>query len=109
MSAETPAKVALSTSDHKFSPGAANQGWWSDTRANGDSNDGYLVSEGPRGSTRAFFSFDLPRRRGTTVVGATLELTRYRSGGDAVERLGLYDVTTDAATLNGNAQRQRRA
>src|SRR5438067_1605449 len=110
LAAATPAAAALltfNTSDSEFTPGVFNQGWWSDGLNNVTSNDNYYV--GTNGSVtrqlRDFFTFDLSSLNltGQTVVSATLQATRFNVASDQNgETLGLFDVSTPAATLNAN-------
>jgi hypothetical protein len=90
----------FNTSDSRFLPGINNQGWWSDVNSNSDSNENYYVGDG---ELRNFFTFDLSALNSTHVItSARLELQRSAISGDAVEIYGLFDVSTDAATLNNN-------
>ena len=86
----------FTTSQSPFTPGVRNQGWWSATIANFDTNDNYIVEPG---FARNFFSFDL----GTAcpALGATLRLTRNDVTGPLP--YALWDVSTPAATLNANS------
>jgi hypothetical protein len=94
--------IIFSTSDSQFDPGVDNQGWWSDTSFNQDNNDNYFTGRDVFTVHRSFFSFDLSLLTGT-VVSARLEVVRYLySSRDDSEVLGLFDVSTDAATLNNN-------
>ena len=97
--------ATFNTSDSQFDAGLDNQGWWSDTFNNSDGNTNYTVgwrSLSGGQEFRNFFTFDLSSLT-DIVVGATLEVVRYSYfSPDASETLGLFDVTTDAATLNNN-------
>lgn len=98
--------LTFHTSDSQFDAGVDNQGWWSDVADNDDANDNYVVgwvSEfGTSADYRNFFTFDLSSLTGT-VSSARLEVVRYSySSPDAAERYTLFDVSTDAATLNDN-------
>ena len=111
--APAPATTQMfTTSESEFLPGSRNQGWWASaaTASNYDSNDNYIVGRccaGGRPSTyRDFFTFDLSRLRGVPIA-ARLEVTRFISESESpTETLGLFDVSTAAATLNrtGNVQ-----
>jgi hypothetical protein len=87
-------------------PISLNQGWWSNDLANRDSNDNYYVGHSTftGADHRDFFTFDLSGLPAGEVVAATLQLRRYasNSGNEAIETLELFDVSTDAATLNKN-------
>jgi hypothetical protein len=85
----------LTTSQSAFDPGVKNQGWWSGTIANNDSNDNYIVTAG---SERDFFTFDA--RSACRALGATLRLTRFDQTGPLT--FSLWDVATPAPVLNAN-------
>jgi hypothetical protein len=100
------AGATLSTSDSQFTPGVDNQGWWSNEPiiANTDENDSYFVGRTADGQLRNFFTFDTDAIASQTVVSATLVVrTGCALGTDASETVGLFDVSTDAATLNDNS------
>jgi hypothetical protein len=95
--------LIFDTSDSQFDVGVDNQGYWSDTLSNYDENDNYSLGINFSGDfSRNFFSFDLSTQN-LPVISATLELTRfnYLSSAES-ETFGLFDVSTDAATLNNN-------
>ena len=101
--------VVLSTADNRFDVGVDNQGWWGDAEAGIDSNDNYLIGHTGTGlgivsDHRAFFTFDASLLTGT-ALSATLQLTRGGSStlNEANETIELFDVSTDAATLNDNS------
>lgn len=96
------ATTTLSTSDNRFDVGIDNQGWWSPTLFNTDGNDNYFTGRTGSRLLRDFFTFDLSGLDGCTVSSATLELTHASSFGNNPHVLGIFDVTTDAATLNNN-------
>lgn len=96
--------VVLSTdSPPAFNPGTRNQGWWSDTIAQSAGNDNYFagfLDLGTPNSARGFFTFDLSTVA-KQVSAATLRIRLAGSSSpDLVETIGLFDVSTDAATLN---------
>jgi hypothetical protein len=93
----------FNTSDSQFTPGVDNQGWWSDTHSNFDTNDNYFNGQGSvLAQMRSFFTFDLSSLSGT-VVSATLELTRYEYASfDPTETIEFFDVSIPAAALNNN-------
>lgn len=105
-SSSTAEPIVFDTSSSRFDQGAKNQGWWSSTVPNDTLNDNYLV--GRLDSSRIhrnFFTFDLSSLSLSerTLTAASLELTRFSFAGDATgETYGLFDVSTDAATLNNN-------
>jgi len=96
--------LIFNTSDNQFDVGVDNQGWWCDKHPNYDENDNYATGIHPLedASFHNFFSFDLSSLT-SPVISAKLELTRYTyaSYWDS-EVLGLFDVSTDAVTLNNN-------
>jgi len=94
--------LIFNTSDSQFDLGVDNQGWWSNTWANIDDNDDYTTGIFFDSDHRSFFTFDLSSLS-LPVISATLELTRfnYVSYEDS-ETLGLFDISTDAVTLNNN-------
>lgn len=96
--------MIFNTSDNQFDPGVDNQGWWSDTTAITDRlSDNYGTGISINGDHRSFFTFDLSLLD-TPVINATLELRRYEYVSSAEsETLGLFDVSTDAETLNDNS------
>lgn len=105
----------FTTSQSEFLPGSRNQGWWASatTASNDDPNDNYIVGRccaGGRTATyRDFFTFDLSRLSGVPVA-ARLEVTRFLSESDSpTETLGLFDVSTAAATLNRTGDVQSKA
>jgi hypothetical protein len=103
----TAATLVIPTFVNPFDPGVDNQGWWSATAVATDTNDNYIVGEDTITGNiyRDFFSFDLSLLdlTGLTVTSATLQLSGYQYlSPDLSETLGLFDVSTDAATLNNN-------
>lgn len=114
--ATTPAgatTLTFDTADSPFTANVLNQGWWSDVLSNYDANFNTFTGEEIEGivapvtgETRSFFTFDLSALLlgGATVTSATFETTRYMyDSADSSETLGLFDVSTEAATLNHNA------
>ncbi|MEZ5320330.1 MAG: PEP-CTERM sorting domain-containing protein [Vicinamibacterales bacterium] len=99
------ATIMFNTSDNPFDAGIANQGWWSATADNSDGNDNYFTGWNYGAELRSFFTFDLSGLdlTGQVITGATLDLTPFEyASADPSETLGLFDVSTDAATLNAN-------
>jgi len=99
--------LVLSTSQSEFYVGTPNQGWWSTVVSNTNDNSNYAVGTDHTypGVVNNFFTFDLSGFRGS-VVGATLSMGRGLGNqaiwgdGPATLAYGLWDVSTDAATLN---------
>jgi hypothetical protein len=99
------ATIELSTAQSPIL-GGINQGWWTAAGpANVNPNTNYFVGEDDLGREfRDFFTFDLRLiPSDLTVVGATLRVNAGSStGGDLIETVGFFDVSTDAVTLNFN-------
>lgn len=97
----------FSTGQSRLQAGTPNQGWWGSI-ANFSSNDNYIVGAVPSDGfvARDFFTFDLSSL-GRHVVFARLDIFSATLEGDPIERLGLFDVSTPAATLNANNGRNR--
>ncbi len=102
-SASAGTTQAFTTSQSEFTEGTPNQGWWSATVSNNDTNRSYVASGGPGGSEQNFFTFDV---RGLPdscdVHAATLRVTRFEGSNTGVMTYGLWDVSTPPATLNRN-------
>lgn len=101
----------LNTSDSRFTPGVDNQGAWSNTVRNQDTNDSYFVGRTARGGEfRNFFSFNLAPvkqqlesgNQPIAVLAVTLVLSRYQGLGNPTQTITLFDVSTRAANLNRN-------
>jgi PEP-CTERM motif len=91
----------FNTSDSPFDAGLRNQGWWSATLAN-TNTDLYTVGRLASGDVlRDFFTFNLTSLT-EQATGATLLLTRNLGSGNATQTLNFFDVSTPAATLNAN-------
>lgn len=89
----------FTTAQSPFVAGQQNQGWWSDFDPHSPGNDNYLVGFVPSDTYHNFFSFDLSSLTGQ-VVAANLELHRFSYHSlNPSETLGLFDVSTPAATL----------
>jgi hypothetical protein len=94
--------LILSTGDSPFFEGSRNQGWWSGTSTNYDTNTNYFAGRDEIGSQlRNFFSFD--RSAPCTATTLTLKLQRYQASGS--HTYTLFDVSTPAAELNRNEGR----
>lgn len=103
-SGSAPCEILIfNTSDSQFDPGVDNQGYWSDTLSNYDENDNYATGINPFGDlSRNFFTFALSSLT-LPVISARLELTHFYYDSTAEsETFGLFDVSTDAVTLNNN-------
>ena len=101
-SAEAATTQVFTTSQSEFTAGTPNQGWWSATVGNNDTNRSYIASRGG-GSQQNFFTFDLRGLPNSCAVqGATLRVTRFEGSNTGVMTLGLWDVSTPPATLNRN-------
>lgn len=96
--------ITYSTSDNPFDTGIHNQGWWSATSDNFDTNDNIFVGQLGSDSLNNFFTFTLRGlQSGDSVVGAILRINDTGSGdGPFPVTYSLFDVSTDAATLNAN-------
>lgn len=97
--------ATLSTSQHEFTPGTDNQGWWSPNSFNFNSNDNIIVGGYAGYLYNDFFTFYLPNNLPVgSVTGATLRINDTGSSqGPFPVTYSLYDVSTPAATLNNNA------
>jgi PEP-CTERM motif len=96
--------VNFDTSQGEFTQGTFNQGWWSPTDSNTDDNANIGVGTNGAGSHNDFFTFDIGGQIAQDpVVGATLRINDVGSGGTGFPFIySLFDVSTDAATLNNN-------
>lgn len=101
--AATAAVFTFDTSDSQFTSEVRNQGWWSLEEGNSDTNDRYFVGTTEGTVFRNFFTFDISSLPTEPIVSATLQLKRFNSTTvNPTETLGLFDVSTDAPTLNSN-------
>src|SRR5262245_27284209 len=96
----------FTTAQSQFDPGVTNSGWWSGTLMNDDENDNYGAT-GPFAGifVNDFFTFFLPSELGP-ITSASLSAPRGLGLGTTAGIpliFSLFDVTTDAATLNNNA------
>jgi hypothetical protein len=100
MNAANASVVTLSTSQSQFDAGILNQGWWatgaghSAYTSNSNTYTGVLSGD----VLRSFYTFDLSNIKGN-IVGATFRTT---AGTASTVNLGLWDVTSDARTVNAN-------
>jgi hypothetical protein len=95
-----PVRAVFTTAQSAFTTGVLNQGWYSPNFPSfqDDLNDNYIVVSNGFEEFRNFFTFDLRTLR-SPVTTATLEVVRH-DGGNLI--YDVFDVTTDAATLNMN-------
>lgn len=78
-----------------------NQGWWSSVSANGDTNDNWIVGVlGAGNYYHDYFTFDLS---GLSATITAASLTTERAGATGTFPYTMWDVSTDAATLNNKA------
>ena len=104
------ATIVFSTSDGQFDVGVDNQGWWSASASNNDSNANYITGEGfdvlgNNAVFNGFFTFDLSTLdvTGQVVTKAILSLPGYMyASADPSEHVVFSDVSTDAVVLNDN-------
>jgi len=94
------AVITYSTAQSPFDAGVLNQGWWSATRSNTDSNDNHYTGVAGSDSLRSFYTFDLSQLVGT-VTNATLRIQRGDQGGNV--NVKFYDVSTTASVVNTNS------
>ena len=94
--------ITVTTAQSTFDAGVKNQGWWSATSSNpnSDNNDNYYTGKISTNELRSFFTFDLSQIVGT-ISSATLRIAR--GGQPGVVNLNLWDVTTAASIVNNNA------
>lgn len=100
--------VKLFTNQSQFTFGTRNQGWWSGfaNYVNDNQNDNYFVGDLSNNGSMIlnnFFTFDISNI--SEVLTATLNLERnigQSSLGRRTQTYLLFDVSTDAATLNNN-------
>jgi hypothetical protein len=95
--------VTYDTSQAEFAPPSLNQGWWPSSTA-GDVNtstlnDNHYTGRLGNSILRSFYTFDLVGVTGT-VTSATFRV--HRGFQNATVTLQLWDVSTNAATLNNN-------
>ncbi len=94
------ASLEFNTSGTPFHPGFDNQGWWHSLLGHSQNGNYFVGRESQAAILRNFFSFDLSLLS-EPVVAASLEIRRFGSNSqDPTETYELFDVSTDAATLN---------
>jgi hypothetical protein len=93
--------ATFSTSENPFTGATSNQGWWSATQGNNTGNTNIFVGDNAGALLNNFFTFTL-RGLQENVVSATLRIKDVGSSSDLPAIYSLFDVSTDAATLNAN-------
>lgn len=93
----------LSTGTSLLGP-SHNQGWWSAANGNSDDNDNWFVGDLGGPILNNFFTFDIS---GLIDPVSSVALKVKRAGGQSdlgatSHTYNVYDVSTDAATLNAN-------
>lgn len=92
--------ATLRTSEDLFSAPAFNQGWWSPT-GNDEGNDNIAVGGYAGEEYRNFFTFSLANVLPGSIIRASLRILDTGSSlGSFPMTYSLFDVTTNAATLN---------
>lgn len=99
--AANAALVTVSTAELQFDAGVLNQGWWAIGASHAATTKNTNTYTGKLGSDvlRSFHTFDLSRIEGN-IVSATFRVNWGVPSGTV--NLGLWDVTTDAKTVNAN-------
>lgn len=101
--------LVFTTGESQFTTDVQNQGWWSATVDNSDGNDNYATGQSGSDLFNNFFTFNLEALAGSTAIGARLILDSAKGSAAADEgplvdvTYSLFDVSTDAATLNFNS------
>lgn len=98
--------ITITTAQSPFAGSSLNQGWWSNSVSNTDSNTDYGIGVFGAADHRGFASFDFSGFTvNDTISSATVKIQRGDSAGlnDATETVGFRDVSTSAATLNANS------
>ena len=94
--------IDFGTNLSEFNAGVRNQGWWSATLANSTDNDNYFVGTLGTDILNNFFTFDLSGFAGG-ATSATLTIVTASTVAIGLPVVyTLWDVGTDAATLNAN-------
>jgi hypothetical protein len=93
--------ATFSTSQNPFAGSTSNQGWWSGTFSNTNGNTNIFVGDPGGAQLNNFFTFTL-RGMQESVVSATLRIKDVGSASNLPVLYSLFDVSTDAATLNAN-------
>jgi PEP-CTERM motif len=92
----------FTTDMSEFTGGVRNQGWWSATIGNNNTNDNYGVGTVTGGSVNDFFTFDLESFSGGATSAVLSLVTTGTTAVGLPVTYSLFDVSTDAATLNNN-------
>jgi hypothetical protein len=80
---------------------AVNRGWWSSNVAHDSTNDNTYTGRYAEGLYNSYFIFNLAGLAGT-VVSAELVLEQENYYGNELETVSLWDVTTNATTLEAS-------
>lgn len=93
--------VTYSTAQSEFNGGILNQGWWSSGpgHENDTNNDNHFTGLISGDTLRSFYTFDLSGLS-DTITAASLRVQRGTQSGTV--NLGLWDVASNAATVNNN-------
>jgi len=96
--------LTYNTSQAEFTQGIFNQGWWSPTAVNLDANANIIVGTEVGAFFNDFFTFDIGGPiAADPVVSATLRINDVGFAGAGYPFIySLFDVSTNAATLNNN-------
>jgi hypothetical protein len=101
---QSGATLTYDTSQGVLAPGVANQGWWSPTAINNADNTNILVGSYNSNSFNDFFTFDIGGPIAEDpVVSAILRINDVGIGTGFPFAYDLFDVSTNAATLNNNS------
>jgi len=93
--------LVFDTSSSQFILGVDNQGWWSPNDPGGDISPNYAVGTFQQFITNNFFTFDISDLD-VPIRSGYLSLPRFLTTGPLPTTYRLFDVSTDAATLNAN-------
>lgn len=98
--------ITITTAQGELQSGVANQGWWRSDGSHNLNNANYILGQIGGSTYRNFFTFDLTTLTGP-VTSAVLQLNGFTPFGspacsspNTTESYGLFDVSTDATTLN---------
>ena len=94
------ASFEFNTFESQFNPPSDNQGWWHSLLGHSQNGNYFVGRESIFAIYHNFFTFDLSSLS-EPIVAARLEVQRFGSNSlDPDETYELFDVSTDAATLN---------
>ena len=105
--ANANAGIVIFSTNNPTNPnnGLRTQGFWSATVDNAGTH--FVTGSDGSDTARGFLSFDLSTLTTRELIqGATINVQRYNSGGQAVETIEVFDVSTDVLSLhdtNGNS------